>query len=70
MSIPKEIKLNTWVKNWSGNWRLPFASLYHVYTSGLKKYIGKNLKTNLLLCESDVSSNYIAKKELKYKIKI
>lgn len=64
MSIQQEIKSNTWIKNWSGNWRLPFASLYHVYTIGLKKYIGKNLKTNLLLCEPGVSSNYIAKKEL------
>lgn len=64
MKLLQEIKSDTWIKNWSGNWRLPFASLYHVYTTGLKYYIGRNLKTNLLLCEPDVSSNYIARKEL------
>ncbi len=43
---------------------MTFASLYHCYTIALKSYIGKNLKTNLLVCEKDVSSNYIAKKYL------
>ena len=53
-----------WIKNWSGNWRTGFASLYHVYTEGLQSYIGKNLDINLLVCEMGVSSNYVAKKDL------
>lgn len=53
-----------WIKNWSGNWRTGFASLYHVYTKGLQSYIGKNLDINLLVCETGVSSNYVAKKDL------
>ena len=59
-----KIKADVWVKNWSGNWQMPFASLYHVYTIGLKPYIGTNLKKNLLICEDSISSNYIAKKDL------
>ena len=59
-----KIKSETWAKNWSGNWQMPFASLYHVYTMGLKSYIGVNLKKNLLMCEEGLSSNYIAKKDL------
>ncbi len=64
MSLPKEIKSNDWVKNWSGNWRVAFASLYDVYTTHLKPYIGKNLKLTLLVCEREASSNYVAKKDL------
>jgi phosphohistidine swiveling domain-containing protein len=59
-----QIKSEKWVKNWSGNWRIAFATLYYTYTQGLKSYIGKNLDTNLLVCEQKVSSNYIAKKVL------
>lgn len=62
-NFPKEIKDNVWIKNWSGNWRTAFASLYHLYTTNLKPY-GNNLKTNLVVCEKEVSSNYIAKSEL------
>lgn len=64
MPIPEEIKANIWIKNWSGNWRTGFASLYWVYTRGLRKYIGKNLKTSLIVCEKNVSSNYISKDNL------
>jgi len=64
MNLSKEIKANTWIKNWSGNWRTAFATLYRVYTVGLKKQIGKNLETNLLICEKDVSSNYISERNL------
>ena len=59
-----QIKSEKWVKNWSGNWRPTFTTLYYAYTDGLKSYIGKNLATNLLICEKKVSSNYIAKKAL------
>jgi len=59
-----EIKSEKWVKNWSGNWRTTFTTLYYAYTNGLKPYIGKNLDTSLLICEKKVSSNYIAKKVL------
>ena len=59
-----EIKSEKWVKNWSGNWRTTFTTLYYAYTNGLKPYIGKNLDTNLLICEKKVSSNYIAKRVL------
>src|SRR3989338_2041389 len=64
MSLPKEIKSNVWVKNWSGNWRTAFASLYRLYTTNLKQYIGKNLNLNLLICEENSSSNSIAKIDL------
>jgi len=60
----KIIKSDKWVKNWSGNWCTIFTTLYYAYTRGLKPYIGKNLDTNLLICERKVSSNYIAKKVL------
>jgi phosphohistidine swiveling domain-containing protein len=63
IDLSKEITKNIWIKNWSGNWRTSFASLYHLYTTSLKPY-GNNLKTNLIVCEKEVSSNYIAKKEL------
>lgn len=56
-----KIKSEKWIKNWSGNWRTTFTTLYYAYTNGLKPYIGKNLDTNLLICEKKVSSNYIAK---------
>jgi phosphohistidine swiveling domain-containing protein len=59
-----KIKSEKWIKNWSGNWRTAFTTLYYTYTDGLKTYIGKNLATNLLICEKKVSSNYIAKKVL------
>ncbi|QQG52512.1 MAG: hypothetical protein HY931_04315 [Candidatus Falkowbacteria bacterium] len=59
-----QIKSEKWIKNWSGNWRTAFTTLYYAYTDGLKLYIGKNLATNLLVCEKKVSSNYIAKKAL------
>jgi len=64
MSLPKEITANTWVKNWSGNWRTAFASLYFLYTTDLKQYTGKNLDMNLLVCERESSSNYLAKEDL------
>jgi len=64
MNLPKEIKSDIWVKNWSGNWRMTFASLYGCYTTGLKFYTGKNLSTNLIVSEKDSSSNYISKKDL------
>lgn len=57
------IRNNIWVKNWSSNWGVAFASLYWLYTINLKPY-GNDLKTNLVVCEKEVSSNYIAKKEL------
>jgi phosphohistidine swiveling domain-containing protein len=60
----KNIGKEKWEKNWSGNWRMPFASLYHLYTTSLKPYVPVNLKTNLLVCEPEVSSNYILKKHL------
>jgi len=59
-----QIKSEKWIKNWSGNWRTAFTTLYYAYTKGLKSYIGKNLNTNLLICEKKISSNYIAKKAL------
>jgi pyruvate,water dikinase len=59
-----QIKSEKWIKNWSGNWRTTFTTLYYAYTDGLKPYIGRNLDTNLLICEKKVSSNYIAKKVL------
>ena len=59
-----QIKSEKWIKNWSGNWRTTFTTLYYAYTNGLKPYIGKNLDTNLLICEKKVSSNYIAKRVL------
>jgi len=62
--IISKIKSEEWIKNWSGGWRTTFASLYYTYTDGLKPYIGKNLDSNLLICENRVSSNYIAKKVL------
>jgi phosphohistidine swiveling domain-containing protein len=62
-NIP-QIKSGKWIKNWSGNWRTTFTTLYYAYTDGLKTYIGRNLDTNLLICEKKVSSNYIAKKVL------
>ncbi len=64
MSLPKEIKSTDWVKNWSGNWRLGFASLYGVYTTKLKPIAGKNLQVTLLVCEKEASSNYIAKQDM------
>jgi len=64
MSLPEEIKTNEWVKNWSGNWRTAFASLYLLYTTDLKPYIGKNLNMNLLVCEKESSSDYVAKADL------
>ncbi|MDD5290598.1 MAG: PEP-utilizing enzyme [Patescibacteria group bacterium] len=62
--IISKIKSEAWDKNWSGNWRAAFASLYHLYTTDLRPYIGKNLKVNLLICEKDVSSNFVSKKDL------
>jgi phosphohistidine swiveling domain-containing protein len=59
-----EIKSEKWVKNWSGNWRATFTTLYYAYTNGLRPYIGKNLDNNLLICEKKVSANYIAKRVL------
>lgn len=59
-----KIKSEKWIKNWSGNWRTAFTTLYYIYADGLKPYIGKNLDTNLLICEQKVSSNYIAKRVL------
>jgi len=64
MSLPKEIESNVWIKNWSGNWRTAFASLYWVYTTDLKPSIGKNLDLNLLVCEKESSSNYISKEDI------
>ena len=64
MDSIQEIKKHSWTKNWSGNWRATFSSLYQVYAVGLKKKIGKNLETNLLVCEKHSSSNYISKKAL------
>ena len=64
ISSISKLKSEKWVKNWSGNWRTPFTSLYFTYTVGLSPYIGKNLDTNLLICEQKVSSNYINQKAL------
>lgn len=64
-NLPKEIIDNIWIKNWSGNWKTAFASLYHLYTTSLKPY-GDNLKTNIVVCEKETSSNYVAKNELDY----
>lgn len=64
MSLPKEIKANQWLKNWSGKWKTAFASMYWLYTTDLKPYIGLNFEINLLVCEKEFSSNYIAKKDL------
>jgi phosphohistidine swiveling domain-containing protein len=62
--IISKIKKEVWVKNWSGGWSATFASLYHLYTTDLKPLAGKNLKMNLLLCEKDVRSNFLSKKDL------
>jgi hypothetical protein len=62
--IISKIKKEAWVKNWSGGWGATFASLYHLYTTDLKSCVGKNLKVNLLLCEKDVRSDFLSKKDL------
>jgi len=59
-----KIKSNIWLKNWSAKWHVAFSSLYCLYTTDLKLCFGKNLKFNLLVCEKDVSANYISKKDL------
>jgi len=64
MVLPKEITTNTWVKNWSSNWKTAFASLYWLYTTSLKSYNGKNLDINILVCEKESSSNFVAKEDL------
>jgi phosphohistidine swiveling domain-containing protein len=64
MDLPERMTSHAWVKNWSGNWRTAFASLYWLYTTSLEPYIGKNLELNLLVCERESSSNYLAKDDL------
>lgn len=64
MNSLDKIQTEQWIKNWSGNWRTAFASLYQVYTVGLKPYTGENLLMNLLICEKGVSANYVAKNDL------
>ena len=62
-NLPLEIRKSVWVKNWSSNWKTAFASLYWLYTKNLAPY-GNNLSTNTVVCEKEVSANYIAKNEL------
>ncbi len=61
--LPADITNDSWIKNWSSKWRTSFASLYWMYTTSLESY-GQNLRINLVVCDKDSSSNYIAKKEL------
>ncbi len=58
------IEKNEWIKNWSGNWTATFASLYVAYATELKKYIGKNLNLNLIICEGELSYNYLSRSDL------
>ncbi|MES2409367.1 MAG: PEP-utilizing enzyme [Patescibacteria group bacterium] len=60
-----EILKKDWIKNWSGNWSLLFASFYgDNYTKGLKTLVGKGFDNNLITFENGVSSNYLPQGEL------
>ncbi|TAN33066.1 hypothetical protein EPN28_03650 [Patescibacteria group bacterium] len=54
-----------WTKNWSGQWGLPFVSLYgDFYARSIKELAGQGLAHNLIVFESGTSSNYLVRSEL------
>src|SRR3989338_513242 len=66
MSIPAVVKEKIWLKNWSGNWSLLFASTYgDIYTKGLQKLVGVGIENFILVFEDGVSANYLCPEETK-----
>lgn len=64
MGLPKEIESNVWLKNWSYTWSVTFASLYQLYATDFKSYLGRNLRMTMLICDKQVSANYVSKNDL------